>query len=99
MIGFGTVEKEQNIYHTQVSRICIPKTNLIFFDGRCRMVYYALLFAGLAGTVALFQNLGLRESQGLCIFIPHSWNSRWYACCPNIMIYETKRKRRMNIGI
>ncbi len=41
MMGFSTIEKEQNTNHMQVSQTCISKTNLIFFYGRCKVVHYA----------------------------------------------------------
>lgn len=35
------IKKEQNTNHMQVSQNCISNTNLIFFYGRCKVMYHA----------------------------------------------------------
>ena len=74
MIGFDTIEKEQNTNHTQVSLTCISKTNLIFFYGRCKVVHHALFCRSHRGLLHHFWIQGLTKSQGMCIFIAHSWH-------------------------
>ena len=60
MIGLGTIEKEQNTNHTQVSQTCISKTNLIFFYGRCKWCIM-LNFAGPIGDCCIILEPKLDE--------------------------------------
>ena len=54
------IEKEQNTNHTQVRMICISKTNLIFFYGRCKVVHHAY-FAGPIGDCCIIFEPRLNE--------------------------------------